>query len=269
MMGVRLVLLVALSLTLLIGATQVSRADAAYCVRTYFENGGNANVLGIASDEVTQLLAKLEALSGLSNDIVPFPCDAADKAESTYLDASSGLVPGEYIAYNPVWVREVIGNNRAEAIVLFGHELGHLINRHFTTGRSKLRLQKELEADRFAGCIAARMDVSWTDVSGILSRIRDEYDTSYPSRIHSLEVAKAGYDTCKGAEAPAAAGSRVKISVELYDDPYDGKVIDEVPVGTIVQVGECRDNDMCNINGEGYSGWIYDGPDYDTLDGRP
>ncbi|MGE0846258.1 MAG: hypothetical protein AB7L41_08305 [Flavobacteriaceae bacterium] len=58
----------------------------------------------------------------------------------------------------------------------------------------------------------------------------------------------------------------VKLDVDLYDLPEGGTQKGVVRRGTVVVLGECRGNNMCSISGGGHVGWIYDGPDWDTLD---
>jgi hypothetical protein len=119
---------------------------------------------------------------------------------------------GDYILYDSVWVRQVIGNDVSgagsskshdEAIFLFGHELGHLLLRHFTSSSELPRIRKEMDADHFGGCAAGALGANWETVADLISRIRGDFDTDYPSRANSLVTAKAGFDTCSRPLAPS------------------------------------------------------------------
>jgi hypothetical protein len=59
---------------------------------------------------------------------------------------------------------------------------------------------------------------------------------------------------------------RVKQPVKMYQTENDENELGDVPEGTMVAVLGCNANNRCQIDGEGYKGWIYDGDDYDTLD---
>jgi hypothetical protein len=165
------------------------------CIQDYV-SASNRQSLGISPLDVENLITQVAGGIGLNLQAIRIvPCDGVSKAESIYYDPKDPQ-QGEYILYNPTWIREVIGNDRDEAIVIFGHELGHLLDRDWTTNAKLTRLEKETRADHFAGCAAGALGVKWDKVRDILSRIRGDVDGYYPSREHSLEAARDGLDKC-------------------------------------------------------------------------
>jgi hypothetical protein len=85
---------------------------------------------------------------------------------------------------------------------LFGHELGHFLNEHFTARANVPPAQQEEEADRFAGCAVARLGGEWDVLADLLSRLRREKDELYPNRVQSLEAALQGFRRCGGNDSP-------------------------------------------------------------------
>jgi hypothetical protein len=180
-----------LILTVLSNSAEAQRP----CIENYV-SASNRQSLGISPSDVENLITQVAAAIGLNlQGIRIVPCDTVTKAQSNYYGPKDPL-QGEFILYNPTWVREVIGNDRDEAIVIFGHELGHLLDRDWTTNANLTRLEQETRADHFGGCAAGVLGVKWEKVRDILSRIRGDVDGFYPSREHSLATARDGFDKC-------------------------------------------------------------------------
>lgn len=193
------------------GALSSAKADVAE-VRICLEE----HALGMTSGtpkvsesvpDAEALLKEVGTFFGMSRDIAIIPCGVVQKAESWATDANgltqtlkdAGVRPGRYVLYNPVWVREVIGNDRDQAIFLFGHEFGHFVRGHFFERRDIASKEKELEADQFGGCATARMGSSWDSVKSLVSKIRPpESDGFYPSASDSLAIVEGGFTGCGG-----------------------------------------------------------------------
>ena len=195
------------------------------CIQAYLSDP-NRTALGIAPRDVEAVVSKVANSIGLSpSGIRVIPCDGVANVQSIYYYRDD-IPKGDYILYDPVWVRQVIGNDVSgagnskshdEAIFLFGHELGHLLSRHFTSNSELPRITKEMEADRFGGCAAGALGTNWENVADLISRIRGDFDTDYPSRLNSLATAKAGFDTCSRHPEPnptPAFHSGVSIGIE-------------------------------------------------------
>ena len=203
-----------IGLGLFAAAATCDAADAQItCIQTYLASS-DYKALGFAPSDVEDLVGSVSRGIGLEPDgIMIIPCDGVQKVISNfYIEERDNVPTSDYILYEPQWVRAVIGptiardpNNRAygEAIALFGHELGHLLNRHFTASSKLTRLKKETVADNFAGCAAGVMGVPFEHVEGLLSRIRGDVDTTYPSRTRAIKAAREGYNNClRGRPVP-------------------------------------------------------------------
>lgn len=191
-----------------------------FCLEDHFSKEYvEGEVLGIEASDASLLVSNVAAAINLvSDDVTVVECSDVKKAVAydhlTKLAGNDVIPIGRFIIYNPDWVEDVVGTDRFQAIALFGHELAHHLNNHFTNRRSIADVQKETEADRFAGCAVARLGGDWSAVEDLFDRIRRDVDLQYPNRLRSLSAAKEGFENCK--ERPisgAGAGeilSRVK-----------------------------------------------------------
>ncbi|TSE14054.1 hypothetical protein C1D09_000770 [Mesorhizobium intechi] len=185
-------------------------AADADCVNDYLNNGGQ---LGFAPNDVEEVIQDVASAFGLAaTGITALPCDGIPNVEAIYFDGAKAPL-GDYILYDRQWVRQSIGFKfadpahlvqRDKAWVLFAHELGHIFLRHFTTGINLSRLEKETQADHFAGCAAGAMGASWVNVEEFFENQRGDVDGYYPSREHSIATAKEAFDRCSGRAAQKA-----------------------------------------------------------------
>jgi Trypsin-like peptidase domain len=227
---IRTIFVLALSLTIPTGKAKAEWASGA-CIKQYYKQ---PPTLGIDRSEASNLIDRVARSIGLTLKIVVIPCVFAEKAFSTQIqEAKPEIPPGQYIVYNPIWVREVIGNDQVQAIALFGHELGHLFNQDFTLNANLSPVEKETRADHFAGCAVARLNGDWSALESLFSRLRNENkDQFYPDRLTSLEAAKAGFEECGkgiGSEVQASHWSReqlldslVEISIDQGGESHEG-----------------------------------------------
>ena len=195
------------------------------CARQYFASN-KTPALGFSPSDIENLVSSIANAIGLpAGGIVIIPCAGIGdtvKVQSKYYDEPE-LPKKDFIFYDPEWVRNVVGpslnvggsqSGREEAIVLFGHELGHILARHWTANSDLSRFEKETEADRFAGCAAGALGVSWSRVEDLLGRVRTDQDTSdYPGRERSLKVAREGFIQCLKPNHPVEAEMGKKSSL--------------------------------------------------------
>ncbi|MBL8546957.1 MAG: SEL1-like repeat protein [Hyphomonadaceae bacterium] len=181
------------------------------CAREHMEaQSAGQQTLGIAAPEAEVLIREIASAIGLRVESTTLvPCHVVRQVETIATDGSIPGVPaGEYVFYNETWVRQVIGTDRNQAIALFGHELGHLLNRDFYPGRNTLaRNQRETDADQFAGCaVAVAGNGDWAALESLLTRLRETREGTYPTRARSLEAARRGFDLCAHS-APTQSAS--------------------------------------------------------------
>lgn len=121
-----------------------------------------------------------------------FPCSEESKA-SAYQN---------FVFYNPNWVRGITGGDRDEVLAVFAHELGHHLDGHHSYNRELDPLEKEIRADRVAGCAAAEMGLPIDGVIKVLERIRHSgFSVIYPSEKNAKAIATEGYVGCGGGSS--------------------------------------------------------------------
>lgn len=200
-----------LSISMYIDASMIAIADVAD-VKICLEEHATGRIAALPEvsesvPDAEELLRVIGSYFGMDRDISILPCGIVGKVESWAAGDSdlskelrdAGVPPGRYVVYNPIWVREVIGNDRDQAIFVFGHEFGHFVRGHFFERRNIDRVIKELEADHFGGCATARMKSNWSSVESLVSRIRPSTgDGYYPSAADSLAKTREGFVSCDG-----------------------------------------------------------------------
>lgn len=204
------------------GQTRYTKQDI--CVSSFLAAASQpSTTLGIAAPEAARITRDIIVKTGTASQPSVVPCGEIEQAEAYVIESVAEwptdnikVKPGEYILYNPTWTRQVIGTDRAEAIVLFGHEIGHLINRDYTGSRKYLTIyRREKEADFVAGCVSARSGLKLSAVTGLLSRLRDDRDSDYPSRAVSVKSATDGFNSCLGPVPIPSPGSISPTSIGI------------------------------------------------------
>jgi hypothetical protein len=154
------------------------------------------------------------------------------------------IVPGsQYIVYNPDWVQDVIGDDRYQAIALFGHEIAHLMLGHYTAEKDMAEIRKETQADQWAGCAVAKMGGDFKALENLFGRLRRKIDTSYPSRLKSLGAAKKGFENCGGVIPGSSTGK-----------------VDDEDEGEITAADESDDDgEEDKSSAQQIAGWVYYG----------
>ena len=164
--------------------------------------------LGIALNDAEQLINDIATNIAVSPDAITLvECYRPELKALAWMpsDESTSDIPyKQYIIYNPSWVQDVIGEDRTQAVALFGHEFGHFAGYHFTTQKHLSREVKELQADLFAGCAVARDGGEWERLEALFSRLRRSEDDLYPNRLKSLEQARIGFERCSRAASSSS-----------------------------------------------------------------
>lgn len=150
-------------------------------------------------DEVnaSRILSRVAASVGITRKINVVPCHFATQAVAWRVsEVELGVPKGDYIIYQPDWVRQVLGTDEMQAVALFGHELAHFLNDDFNPTNDTFDAEMERRADKFAGCAVARMNGEISKVEDLLSRLRTSAGGTYPARLSSLNAAKEGFTAC-------------------------------------------------------------------------
>jgi hypothetical protein len=197
-----------------------AKADSpALCARQYFTQlTKEGPTLGFSQSQAEITVARVARSIAFQQKVTVIYCERVLRALAWAAKSQDGIPDGDFIEVNPVWLREVIGNDETQAIALLGHELGHFLGRHFESRASIPQEQKEAEADQFAGCAVARLSGNWSALENLLSRIRTESGgNGYPSRAESLRAARQGYDDC-GGNTPKTPATRASLRVAAEPD---------------------------------------------------
>lgn len=182
-----------------------AEAQLTSCIRRHFERAaGSPDSLGIALADAERIVGQLSTQAGVASRPTIVAClgGEMEKVQSLHIaQAAQGAPAGDYILYDPTWLREVIGGNVTEATFVFGHELGHLWKGHFGASASLSRVEKETQADESGGCAVARLHSDFFIMQGIVYRLRSETDDGqYPNQAVAIEAAKKGYLGCGGPQ---------------------------------------------------------------------
>lgn len=188
-------------------AGRPTRGTAIQCVKDFYSITDIAQaesdvVPGFSNEEADNLVKRIALKAGIVKNIRVITCDGVDNANAFHSQDGDGLPPDftdeDYIIYNTTWIRQVIGADKIQAEFVLGHELGHIANDHLTSRKTLPTLNQELEADYAGGCAVANLRGSWAPLENLISRIRLDVDSDYPSATHSLEWASRGFENCGG-----------------------------------------------------------------------
>jgi hypothetical protein len=230
----RLVFVGAMLGVLMTGTTSdaANRQTGLRCVKEYYgitdNTPANADMkeVNFAPSLATQLLEDIVSRSNLDLKPVAIPCDQVENASPFEPESGDGL-PSElgqkkFIVYQKLWVREVLGKSRDMAVFLLGHELGHIIRQHFRRDLDDLTM--ESEADSEGGCVLARMGGAWPPVEDLLSRLRPDVDSNYPSAKKSIRLARTSYEDCGEGRKSDTPNLKTEV-LYFYKRADEGKVV--------------------------------------------
>lgn len=191
---------------------------------------------------ITAILDKIH----ISNSYIIIDCPQVENCQATvWTDGKP------YILYNPVFLDRVKRLNFTESslpdlpqidwetLTLLAHELGHLVNNHFTNPKPGSKAWDwELEADGFAGFMIYMLKGKLADALSVYnsSFITDAGTYSHPGRADRKKAVEAGWNDAKQkhpdiSQTQLNNKDRYDLYIlngdKLYDnDEYD-KAIDE------------------------------------------
>jgi len=85
------------------------------------------------------------------------------------------------------------------ALTVLAHELGHLVNQHFSPERilQKYKHQNELEADEFAGKTMYKLGATLEQVEQAYVECNDKATIDYPSKAERINAVEKGYNEAR------------------------------------------------------------------------
>jgi hypothetical protein len=165
--------------------------------RTIQSNSFSSNI------DADKALNKILNVIGASKNFVLTPCDNIFNA---YATAYKGV---RYIVYDRKFMKLINSNtNNWSNLFILAHEVGHHINGHsidllLYKGEDGLGLpslqkkrKQELEADKFAAFILARLGAKLEQLNQIISSVSpnsDDYHSTHPNKSERLKSIKEGF----------------------------------------------------------------------------
>ncbi len=149
-----------------------------------------------------------------------------------------------YIIYNEDYIKAVgmSKDQRWSAVFILAHEIGHHLNGHTLSGRS--RPDKELEADEFAGFALYKMDASLDEALAVLKLVPEQASSTHPSREARQQAVAVGWIRAReeyvaieaAAAGKPAADTSEKKTVEKKSFPKVNSVeAKSYKIGKLVQ----------------------------------
>lgn len=139
---------------------------------------------------------------GISMNIPILECPNIENALAVTVPTQWGRI--RYIAYDYVFLKEIEYDSRTKwsVIFVFAHEVGHHLHDHTGSGH-----KGELEADKFAGFVLARMGASLKESIAGMHEIGSHHGSeSHPPRDKRLQAIESGW--MQGAETVPANNSK-------------------------------------------------------------
>lgn len=124
-----------------------------------------------------------------------------------------------YIIYDKDFLNELSKNGNKKAIVtsVISHEIAHHLQGH-TTNNTNLKDRKynELEADKFAGYISAKIGYNLNDAVAFIAYLNIiDNSSTHPNKSERLSAVKLGYELGKSEISNTIARAKLSIESEI------------------------------------------------------
>ncbi|MCB0739235.1 MAG: hypothetical protein KDC92_17125, partial [Bacteroidetes bacterium] len=142
---------------------------------------------------------------GLARNFEIMPSDEVDNAAAIVFEEK------RYILYNNEFMKlaDEISNNSWASISIMAHEIGHHLQGHTLT-QDGSRPPIELEADKFAGFVLARMGATLQDAqSAIMSLVSEQGSETHPKRSDRLLAIAEGFKNGSDKKKSSTIGGLV------------------------------------------------------------
>lgn len=158
--------------------------------------------------------------------------------KSDEVDNAAAIVYQEkrYILYNQEFMQlaDEISNNSWASISILAHEIGHHLQGHTLT-QDGSRPPIELEADKFAGFVLARMGASLQDAqSAIMSLVSEQGSATHPKRSERLMAIAAGFKNGSNKKANKINGLVLQPKKGKSSSGIDASTRKSDPTGTSI-----------------------------------
>jgi hypothetical protein len=171
-----------------------------------------------AEDAIMEIMRK----TGLNNNFIIKAADV-DNACALIIDNE------RYIFYSQGFMQDVFKktNSRYGALSIMAHEIGHHLNAHtFTEQEGNIRVQLELEADRFSGFVLAKLGASLEEAILAMKLYgSDKESKTHPAKKTRIAAITNGYLEGKEhleekvAEQQTVVNADTKYSIQVAVPP--------------------------------------------------
>ncbi|MGL4395538.1 MAG: YARHG domain-containing protein [Hyphomicrobium sp.] len=121
------------------------------------------------------------------------------------------------LAYNPTWVASIGKSERWKMYGLLSHELGHHLQGHtLLPGGSQPPI--ELEADRYAGFVLARLGANSTEAISLWQTLSERGSDTHPARADRVAKVREGWTAGGGRESAARPKAPEEAEDYLFAD---------------------------------------------------
>lgn len=175
-----------------------------------------------SDSEAESAIMEIMRKTGLSNNFIIKAADV-DNACAIIIDNE------RYIFYSQGFMQDVFKktNSRYGALSILAHEIGHHLNAHtFSEQDDNIRVQLELEADRFSGFILAKLGASLEEANLAMKLYGNERESkTHPSKKTRIAAITNGYLEGKEhleekvSEQQTTVNSNTKYSIQVAVPP--------------------------------------------------
>jgi hypothetical protein len=143
-----------------------------------------------SNDEVENVVRQIMSRTGLADNFI---------VKASDVDNACALIKNNqrYILYNQFFMKNVIEKTNSEkaALSILAHEIGHHLNGHtFLNINDEIRIQLELEADRFSGFIMAKFGASLEESLKAIQLFGNNSETStHPAKKTRIAAITNGF----------------------------------------------------------------------------
>jgi len=143
-----------------------------------------------SNDEVEKKIGQIMSHTGLEDNFI---------VKASDVDNACALIKNNqrYILYNQFFMKNVIEKTNSEkaALSILAHEIGHHLNGHtFLNISDEIRIQLELEADRFSGFIMAKFGASLEESLKAIQLFGNNSETStHPAKKTRIAAITNGF----------------------------------------------------------------------------